>query len=510
MGPTAQRTVAVIGGGIAGLSAAWELSGAAGGETRVVLFEAGSRFGGKLFSEVVGGREVDLGPDAFVARRPEALALCRELGLEGDLVAPGARRAYVWARGRLRLLPAGLALGVPTRLGPLARSGICSPAGLVGPALDLLRPTFGSGPANGSDPGSTAGTDRAVGEVVGRRLGREVATRLAGPLIGGIHAGTIDTMSSAAVFPALLEADRRPGSLMRALRPTMPRPQAAAPVAGAVAGTPGTGARGNGEAPVFLTLRGGLGRLAETLADALGQRGVELRPDSPVGGLARVSDGDDGRWMITTAGDEVGADGVVIAVPTPAAAGLLRRHDAWLADALGAVTYSSVAIITMRFGDDVIHHPLDGSGFLVPRGDGHQPDPLLTACTWLSSKWPELGRPGDVLLRVSVGRQGDDRHEALGDDELVSRCLAELGPMMGVTGSPLEAVVTRWSEAFPQYPVGHPVAVTAMEAAAARLPAMALAGAALHGVGIPACIGSGRQAARAVLAGVGAGSGRVR
>jgi oxygen-dependent protoporphyrinogen oxidase len=324
-------------------------------------------------------------------------------------------------------------------------------------------------------------------------LGREVATRLAGPLIGGIHAGTVDTTSAAAVFPALLDADRRPGSLMRALRPPMPHPPTVAPSAG--------------EAPVFLSLRGGIGRLADELARALERRGTELRRGAEVRGLGRATGGDGRTWAIRTAGDVVDVDGVVVALPAPAAAGLLRPHDAALADALDEVTYASVALITMRFSDDTISRPLDGSGFLVPRGEGDEPDPLITACTWLTSKWPELERHGDVLLRVSVGRHGDDRFESLDDDELVARSVNELTMMMGVRGSPLEAVVTRWPQAFPQYAVGHLSRVAAIEAAACRLPPVALAGAVLHGVGIPACIGSGRRAGRAVLAGMTAESG---
>jgi len=484
MGSVAPRTVAVVGGGIAGLAAAWELVGAAP-EARVIVFEGEARYGGKLRTEAFAGRDVDLGPDAFVARRPEAVTLCAELGLADELVAPGTRQAYVWARGRLRLLPAGLALGVPTRLGPLARSGICSPAGLVRPALDLLRRAHGATPAGSPAPGS----DAAVGEVVSRRLGREVTTRLAGPLIGGIHAGTVDTMSTAAVFPALLEADRRPGSLMRALRTTMAPAAPAAP-----------GAGGGEAAPVFLTLRGGLGRLVDTLTAALEERGVELRRGAPVRELARAASGSDRAWTIRTDADEESVDGVVVAVPATAAAALMRPLDASLADALAAITYSSVTLVTLRLADDAVPRPLDGSGFLVPRGIGPGPAPLLTACTWLTSKWPELRRPGDVLVRASVGRADDHRHDGLDDEELVGRCVAELGPMMGVRGSPLEAVVTRWPEAFPQYTVGHLERVAAMETAMAGLPALALAGAAFHGVGIPACVGSGRRAARTVLA----------
>ena len=162
MNPPTPPTVAVIGGGIAGLAAAWELSETAGPGTRVIVFEAASRFGGKLRTETFGGREVELGPDAFVARRPEALALCTELGLGPDLVAPGARRAYVWARGRLRPLPAGLALGVPTRLGPLVRAGSAPRSASPEPALDLLRPALGT--ASRARPGRRRGRRRAASD----------------------------------------------------------------------------------------------------------------------------------------------------------------------------------------------------------------------------------------------------------------------------------------------------------------------------------------------------------
>ena len=321
-----------------------------------------------------------------------------------------------------------------------------------------------------------------MGEVLRRRLGSDVTDLLAGPLIGGIHAGDIGRMSAASVFPALLRADERPGSLMRALRATLPVPGS------------GTGA----EAPVFLAPRRGMGRLVTTLTEALGRRGVELRTGTPTGALSRT---EDGRRFRIEAGD-VGweADGVVVAVPAPAAADLVSGLDQWLAGALRAFSYSSVALVTMRFEAGAVSRALDGSGFLVPRGRGADPGPLLTACTWLSAKWPELREPGQVLLRVSVGREGDDRHESLEDDALVDRCRAELGPMMGGLGPPLETVVSRWPEAFPQYAVGHQDRVTAIEAATGQLPSLALAGAAYHGVGIPACIGSGRKAARSVLA----------
>ena len=484
----APRTVAVIGGGMAGLAAAWELSAAAP-SIRVVVFEQQEHLGGKVRTEVFAGRPLDVGPDAFVARRPEALRLCHELGLDAELVAPAARTAYVLARGRLRPLPGGLALGVPTRLGALARSGICSRRGLLRPLLDTAglvgAPAAGPG---GTDEEATP-VDRSVGEVVTRRLGPEVAAGLAGPLIGGIHAGDIDEMSAAAVFPALLDADRR-RSLMRGLR------SATQPSADG--------------GPVFLTVRGGLGRLVEVLDAALRRRGVEVRVGRRVDALERAdaarsahapggTAAGGGTWTVVSGTDTVTADAVVVAVPAGAAAALLRPHDAALAATLAGVRYSSVGIVTLRFRPGDVTTSLDGSGFLVARARRGGDGPLVTGCTWLTSKWPALA-DDDVVVRVSVGRAGDRRHEGLDDETLVRRCLDELRPVMGLRGDALDTLVTRWPAAFPQYAVGHLGRVAAMEAAVGGLPRVAVAGAALHGVGVPACIGSGRRAARAVTA----------
>jgi protoporphyrinogen/coproporphyrinogen III oxidase len=458
--------VVVVGGGIAGLSAAWELVSRAPG-TRVVLVESDERLGGKLRTGEIGGRAVDLGPDAFLARRPEALQLCHELGLDADLVSPGSRTAYVWARQRLRPLPADLALGVPTRLGPLARSGILSPLGTGRAALDLLRLPRRRGPA-------ATGADEPVAAITRRRLGCEVTDRLVDPLIGGIHAGDTSLMSAAAVFPDLLDAARRGGSLMRALRHDS--------------------APGQGSGPVFQSVRGGLSRLVEALAGALDARGVKTLLGSPAASLTRrCSDGPG--WTLRTGRDTVEADAVVLAVPATAAAALLEPVDRAVAGLLGAITYAHVALLTLRFPIERVGYRLDGTGFLVPASAGC----LMTACTWLTSKWPELRRPGDVLLRASVGRFGDDRATHMADDEVVRTVLAELGPMLELSAGPTDAVVTRWVDAFPQYAVGHVDRVTAIEDGLAPLPALALAGAALRGVGIPACIASGRRAAGTVL-----------
>ncbi len=483
--PRPDRTVAVVGGGIAGLSAAWELTSAAP-RSRVVVLESSDRLGGKLHTGEIGGRAVDLGPDAFLARRPEAVTLCRELGLEDVLVSPGARGAYVWTRGTLRRLPGGLALGVPTRLGPLARSRIVSPVGLARCALDLL------GWHSARHTGAQDDRDRSVADITRARLGDEVVARLVDPLIGGIHAGDTAYMSTAAVFPALLDAAAQHGSLMRALRPVAsPVTPAASPAA------PEDGP------PVFHSVRGGLARLVDALEAALRRRGVDVRLGAPVTRLERRgTEGDDRaegetatRWALHTPQGTVEADGVVIATPAPTAATLLEPLDPGPAAVLGTIRYSDVTLVTLRLPDHGVERALDGTGFLVPASAGC----LITACTWLTSKWPELQRPGDILLRASTGRFGDDRANGLSDDELVRRVLEDLDPMLGLRAAPIEVVVTRWPEAFPQYDVGHLDRVASIELAVARLPGLALAGAAYHGVGIPACIGSGREAAAAVL-----------
>ena len=470
------RRVVVVGGGISGLAAAWELTGGGSGPSdeapEIVLLEGSDRLGGALRTEEFGGQLVDAGPDGFLGRRPEALELCHEVGLGDALVPIGQRGAGVWARGRLRPLPDGLALGIPTRFWPSARSGILGLRGQLGLARDALlpRPDW-RGPIG----------DRAIGPLVTRKLGRRVVERLVDPLIGGIHAGSVDDMSAAATFPPLLTAAQTRGSLMRALRATMPEP-AADPDA----------------PPLFWTLADGMASLVRQLEAALSARGVTIRRTMPVTGLERTAAG----WSVITGDAETPADAVVLAVPAPVAGVLLGPHDGEAAGLLGAIEYASVALITFRTTPDALTRPLRGTGFLVPRRSAGAPSAdgwAVTACTYLSAKWPTLARDGEVLLRASVGRFGDDRFRGWNDTELSKRVWHELGQLMGVTGEPVDSMVTRWPRAFPQYRVHHLLRTTGIEAAMARLGGIAVAGAAYRGVGIPACIASGRAAARAVM-----------
>jgi oxygen-dependent protoporphyrinogen oxidase len=466
--------IAVVGGGIAGMAAAWELVQSAE-PARVVVLEGSERLGGKIQAATVAGVTVDTGPDAFLARRPEAVALCGEIGIADELVPPGSRRAYVWSRGRLRALPDGLALGIPTRLGPVVRSGILSPAGLVRAGVDLLGLPRRRAPGGGATA-TGAGDDRSIGDIVADRLGREVVDRLVDPLVGGIHAGPVSAMSAAAVFPLLLEAWARGGSLFRALRAVAPPPAPAH------------------AAPVFLAPRRGVRRLVDSLVTELEERGVELRPSTPVTAIERAGDRA-GAWTVRVGDGTLAADGVIVAVPAGPAAELLAPLDQTVGALLAEIGYATVTVLTFVFPSSSPSHHLDGTGFLVPAVEGR----LTTGCTWMSTKWPQLAGPDEVVVRASVGRFGDERAIAMADGELAEAVLEELRPVLGLQGAPSATLVTRWPDAFPQYAPGHLARVEAIEAGVDALGAVAVAGAAYRGVGIPACIASGRRAARRVL-----------
>jgi oxygen-dependent protoporphyrinogen oxidase len=479
--------VAVVGAGIAGLAAAWELSGGAAGpgpdSPDVVLLEAGSRPGGRLEAGPLEGRLVDWAADGFLARRPEATELCREVGLEGSLRPVGAQGASVFARGRPRPLPPGLVLGVPTRWRPLARSGVLGARGSLRALRDVVAPR--------PDVRRPLG-DRAVGPMVAHKLGQRVVDVLVDPMLGGIHAGAVADMSAAATFPLLLAVAQRRGGFMRSLRGALRRggsPGLGLPAAGTASPSPAP------DGPAFYALEGGMPALVEALRSALEARGVRLRTGCPVQTLGREGPAP---WTVHTGGAPVPADAVVLALPAGPAADLLAPHDAEASTLLRGIEYASVAVVSLAYPPDAVPPDLYGTGLLVPRGTalpGLEGPARVTAVTYLSRKWPHLADDGRVLLRASVGRAGEEEALALGDDDLVARVTEELGLLVGTTGAPRAAAVHRAGAALPQYKVHHLLRVAGIEAAVRRLPPLAVAGAAYRGVGIPACVASGRAAA---------------
>jgi oxygen-dependent protoporphyrinogen oxidase len=422
---------------------------------------------------------VDEGPDAFLGRVPAAGDLARQLGLEDELVAPAQSTAFVWVNEELHRLPAEHVLGVPTDLNALLASRICTRSGIAALRKDV---DFGSDPLEGPDV--------SVGEMLRSRIGNEVTERLVAPLVGGINGGDIDELSLAAVTPQL-DAAARSGkrSLVRACAL-----QRRAAVESRPAGEPAP--------PVFLAPRRGMGRLVEALEDDLHRRGVVLRIGTAASSLRRAGDG----WEVAveaTSGDAradpVAADVLVLAAPATIGAALLAEVAPGAAGFLAGIAHASVALTTFSFDRSQVAHPLDGSGFLVPRREGL----LLTAASWSSAKWthlaPEHG-DGTVLVRASAGRVGDDRAFAFSDEGLADHLLADLRRTMGSLGEPVSVRVSRFPSSFPQYAPGHLERVSAAEEALAEdAPGVALAGSALRGVGIPACIASGVAAADRLL-----------
>lgn len=452
---TTPRTVAIVGGGIAGLAAALEASRA--GATVIVL-EASPQLGGKVRVSEVGGLPVDEGADAMLARVPYGAELARQAGLGDELVAPAAGQASLWTRGRLRPLPAGTLMGVPGNLATLARSEVLSARGLARVPLDLAL------------PGSPVTEDISVGELVRRRLGGEVVERLVDPLLGGVYAGRADRLSLYATLPQLVAPVARSRSLLLATR------QARATA------TPYTG-------PLFRGLPGGLGRLPAAVAHA---SGAQVRLSTTVRALARTPTG----WRLDLGSaahpEQLDVDGVVLAIPAAPAARLLRDLAPAAAQGLAGVEYASVAIVTLVLDGAT---PGAGSGYLVPAVDGR----VTKAVTFTSRKWGHYPA-GRAVVRASIGRHGDATDLQRDDAELVDVVRAELVAAVGPVARTLDSRVVRWGGGLPQYAVGHLDLVRRVRAAVAAHPGLAVAGAAYGGVGIPAVARDGRDAARQVLA----------
>ena len=467
-----RASVVIVGGGIAGLSAAWEITGAKAGPDdstpRVEVIEAENLVGGVMRTTQFAGRTIDLGADGFLVRRPEAVELIEELGRSDELEAIDASGASIWLRGALDVLPTGLVLGIPTSSGQLSNVKGLSRRARLDAIRDERLPIR-----------LHVGDDATIGDIVRTKLGRELAYQFIEPMVGGIQAGRIDQLSAKSVFPQLLSAAQRGGSLMKALRPTTAN--AAEP--------PG---------PLFNSLRGGVGSLPLELAEQLRRRGVIVRTGVAVTALRRTPSGNY-PWDVDTSATTTPADVVVLATPAPTVARLIGAVDPAL-ERLSTITSAGAAIITFSVARDDVTLSEKGTGVLVPlatpwAGDGTM---MVTALTFLDRKWAHLRRSDDVLVRAHVGRIDDDRWRAMSDDELTERAAREMRVLLPRFGERFTSVVQRWPERLPQYYLGHDTVVKNAKSAAAAI-RVALCGNAYDGVGIPASIGSGRSAGRAAL-----------
>ena len=445
--------VVVVGGGIAGISAAWFLRA-----HDVTVIDGASAIGGKLRTSEVAGLPVDEGAEQLLVRRPEALALARDVGLADDIVHPVTSSASIWSRGRLRPLPTNTVMGVPSRAG--AVRGVLTPLEVARVALDRVL------------PGRAPSTDVSVASYVARRVGSAVVDRLVEPLLGGVYAGRAELLSLHATLPQLPKVD---GSLMKAVAAAVPAPS---------------------DAPVFAGLRGGLQRLVDTTT---ARSGATVLTGRAVRRLERLPDG----WRVvhgpTSDEQALEADAVVIAVPAAAAARLLADAAPAAAQDLAQIDYASVAIVSLAFRQSDVP-ALAGSGYLVPA----LPARPVKAVTFTSAKWAHLGdEAGDIaVVRASIGRYGDVEDLQRDDDDLVAAVRRELSLSVALGATPVAARVSRWGGGLPQYTVGHLDRVSRIRAAVAQLPGLAVCGAAYDGVGVPACIGSADRAAAAVRQGL--------
>jgi oxygen-dependent protoporphyrinogen oxidase len=446
----AGRRVVVLGGGITGLSAAFYL-GQARPDLEILVLERGPRLGGNIQTERKDGFVIDAGPDSFVRTKPHGVTLCRDLGLERELIVPSSRRVYVAHRGALEQLPEGLVLGAPTRLLPLARTRLLSLKGKLRALGDLVTP---ASPPNG---------DESIDAFLTRRIGSEAARRIAAPLLGGIYAGDVAELSIRSTFPQLVELERR-GGLIRGLR-AQPR---------------------SSEGP-FFSLRGGMGQLIERLSEAIGARSIKTGVRA-----AKISSapGASGYLRIELEqGEAIDARAVLLATPAHAAAELVP--DPKLADELKAIPYLSTATVFAAFRRDERTRSLDGIGFIVPPGEGR-----ILAGTWISNKWRARSPEGTLLVRAFVGGAGSSVDVArASDDELGALALEELTRLMGPLGEPMFTRIFRYIGGNPQPVVGHGARLQRIVERLRSLPGLHVAGAAYDGVGIPDCVRQARAIA---------------
>ena len=459
-------SIVIIGGGISGLAAAYFLEKQAARdcmEVSIRLLECDRRLGGVIRTERCGEFLLEAGPDSFLALKPAAIELCNELGLGGELIGSNdeRRKTFVLRGGKLRELPDGLMFVVPTRVWPMFRSDLLSPVGKLRLALAPFLP-----------PVERQAADRAVSDFISKRFGSEVLERLAEPLLAAVYGAEVDTLSAAAVLPQLVAIEEKYGNLWRGLSHARAQMKA----------------RGGGQ-PLFMTLRGGLSEMVKKLQGRLKRTevltGCEARAIAPEGQGYRVEHGN---------GLEA-ARAVIVATPAHVAARLLQRLDAGVAAQLGAIRYHSSVIVALGYARRDLGGELDGFGFVVPRTEGK----CLTACTWVSTKFPFRSGPEGVLLRCFLGGSRNRGLLERSDEQIIADTRRELDEIMQLRATPSFVRVYRWEHRMPQYDVGHLSRLAAIAAGLGDHRGLFLAGNGYRGIGIPDCIQSGSAAAAAVM-----------
>jgi len=463
------KRIAIIGGGISGLSAAFELekARAAGAPIQYTLLESSARLGGSLMTERVEGCLVEGGPDSFLTEKPWAAALCKELGLADQIIGSNdaQRKTYIVVHGKLIAMPDGLMFMVPTKLVPTALSSLFSWSTKVRMARELLHP-----------PRRMQG-DETVGELVERHFGAEVVDRLADPLLSGVYGGDANRLSARAVLPRFVEMEEKYGSLSRAMLEAHRKMAAMA--------------KSHAPRPLFSSLKDGMQQMVNAVTARLDPHSIRLRVS--VRGIYRSNGG----WRLAIdLGEDQYYDAVVLCAPANVTGALLESVDASLAADLLDITYSSSVTITLGYYAEQLAHLPPGFGFLVPRSEGKR----MLACTFVHNKFPHR-TPGDKgLLRCFLGGARDEAALSLSDDELLATVRSELDQVVKLRERPIFARIYRWRGAMAQYESGHIARVERIEKRISDIAGLAIAGNAYHGIGVPDCIRSGQEAAAAIVA----------
>ncbi len=481
------KRIIIVGGGVAGLGAAYKVARAAseGHDVEFILFEKDPRLGGKICTEIVpdpsgdGRFIVDGGPDCFLTEKPACHRIAKLTGIFDDELPTDESRKRTWILSRRRLypMPDGIFMFAPTKFFPFATTGLFSWPGKIRMAMDLLIPPkkLAQGEPN----------DETLESFVTRRMGRECLDRLAGPLVGGVHASDPTNMSLAATFPRLLEMEQSYGSLMKGFVATRRKVEE---MRRKYPPKPGDKPR-----TFFTSFVNGMQELTDRMAGAAGRQ--RLHEGVTVTGLRRK---DGGAWSISLAdGSRVEGEAVIIATESWVAESLIRPHDEVIADALAGIPASSSATVSMAFDEKEVGFDLNAFGVLCPLVEGR----ALMAATYSSSKWPGRAPQGKVLLRGFVGGPHNQKIVNHSDEELVQTVLAEFRDILGLNpnAKPLFSRVFRWHLGMPQYTLGHLDRIARMDERCARLPGLAIAGGSYRGVGVPNCIESGELAVSKIL-----------
>ena len=463
------KRIAIIGGGISGLSAAYtiEKKRQSGTPVDYVLFESSPRLGGVVATERVDGCLVEAGPDSFLTEKPWAADLCSKIGLSDQLIGSNdsERKTYIVAKGKLLEMPDGLMFMVPTKIVPTVMSPLFS----LRTKIRMVTEWF--------HPRRNAAEDETVAQMVERHYGAEMVELLADPLLCGIYGGDASQLSVRAVLPRLADMESKHGSLGRGMVEARKK-------TGAAAAAP--------LRPVFTSLKDGMQQMVDALVARLDAYAVKM--PSRVQAVTREHDG----WTVSAGFQSDRFDAVIIATPAHIAAVLLNTDESLSRD-LSGIKYSSSAIVTLGYDEKVRRSLPPGFGFLVPRSQGHR----MLAATFVHNKFPHRAPENRALIRCFLGGARDEQIVQASGEEIVQIVRDELRQILGLNAEPLFARVYRWKSAMAQYSVGHLERMQRIESCRQNLPGLALAGNGYHGIGVPDCVRSGTEAAGKILAEMG-------